>query len=135
VQPGEPSEEERARIDQLAIDAVVEAERALGRIPTVMPHFHPGYDIESLDPKTGRLLFLEVKGKTKGVNTVTVSRNQILYALNKPDDFILAIVEVDGDSASEPLYVRCPFEHEPDFATASVNFDLKKLLARAEKAQ
>jgi hypothetical protein len=66
---------------------------------------------------------------------VTVSRSQILCALNKPDDFILAIVEVDRDSTSEPVYVRRPFEHEPDFATASVNFDLKKLLARAEKAR
>ena len=43
---------------------------------------------ESLDPETGRLLLIEVKGKTKGMETVTVSHNQILYALNKPDDFI-----------------------------------------------
>ncbi len=130
---GPPSEEERSRVDQLAVDAVMASERALGNVPTVMPHFHPGYDIESLDPKTGRLRFIEVKGKTKGVTAVTVSRSQILYALNKPDDFILAIVEVDGDEASAPWYVWHPFEHEPDFATTSVNFDLKKLLAKAEK--
>lgn len=128
---GRPSEGERSLIDQLAIDAVVAAERALGYIPTVMPHFYPGYDIESLDPQTGRLRFIEVKGKAKGVGTVTVSRSQILYALNKPDDFILAIVEVDGEEAAIPWYVRRPFEHEPDFATTSVNFDLKKLLAQA----
>src|SRR2546422_4375402 len=29
--------------------------------------------------------------------SVTVTRNEILTALNKPDDFFLAIVEVDGD--------------------------------------
>ena len=52
-----------------------------------------GYDIESAMPGTGRLRFLEVKGRVTGADSITVTRNEILYALNKPDDFILAIVE------------------------------------------
>lgn len=32
-------------------------------------------------------------------DTVTFTKNEILYSLNRPEDFILAIVEfIDGDS-------------------------------------
>ena len=44
-------------------------------------------------PGTGRLRFIEVKGRVAGADTITVTKNEILYSLNKPDDFILAIVE------------------------------------------
>jgi hypothetical protein len=64
--------------------------------------------------------------------TITVTRNEILYSLNKPDDFILAIVELfDGDS-HRTHYVRRPFQREPDFGVTSVNYDFTELLARAE---
>ena len=63
-----------------------------------------GYDIESRDPGTGKLRFIEVKGRVAGAATITVTRNEILYSLNKPDDFILAIVEfLDGRHAPRPL--------------------------------
>jgi hypothetical protein len=61
---------------------------------------------------------------------VTVTKNEILTALNKPEDFILALVEVDGDRAT-PRYVREPFGREPDFGVTSVNYDLDALLAKA----
>lgn len=50
---------------------------------------------------------------------------------SKPEDFILAIVAFDGDAHSVH-YIRKPFRAEPDFAAASVNYDLSKLLAMAE---
>lgn len=126
------SQTDRERIDRLAVDAVMEAERTLGREPTEMPHHNPGYDIESKDPKTNRLLFIEVKGKSTEATTVTVSKTQIFTAFNKPDSFILAIVEVDGDTAKEPRYIREPFKKEPDFGVTSVNYNLSELLARSE---
>ena len=130
--PVVPSQTDRERIDRLAVDAVMEAERRLGREPTEMPHQNPGYDIESKDPHTNKLLFIEVKGKSTDATIVTVSKTQILTAFNKPDSFILAIVEVDGDTAKEPRYIRQPFEKEPDFSATSINYDLNKLLARSE---
>jgi hypothetical protein len=130
--PDEPDQRERERIDRLAMDAVMEKERRLGRKPCRMPHDNPGYDIESAEQENGHLLFIEVKGKAAGSTTVTVSRTQVLTALNKPDDFILAIVEVDGESVSEPRYIRRPFQKEPDFGVTSINYDLKQLLAQAE---
>ena len=126
------SQTDRERIDKLAVTAVMEAERKLGREPTEMPHHNPGYDIESKDPNTNQLVFIEVKGKSTDATTVTVSKTQIFTAFNKPENFILAIVEVDGDTAKEPRYIRRPFEKEPDFGVTSVNYNLNKLLARAE---
>jgi hypothetical protein len=64
--------------------------------------------------------------------TITVTRNEILYSLNKPDDFILAIVEFTGEDSHQPHYLRQPFQREPDFGVTSVNYDFAELLARAE---
>ena len=127
-----PSQTDRGRIDRLAVNAVMEAELKLGRDPKEMPHHNPGYDIESKDPDTNELLFIEVKGKSADSTTVTVSKTQIFTAFNKPDSFILAIVEVDGDTTKEPRYIRKPFQKEPDFNATSINYDLNKLLARSE---
>ena len=126
------SQADRERTDRLAVAAVMEAERKLGREPTEMPHHHPGYDIESKDPNTNQLLFIEVKGKSPNAPTVTVSKTQIFTAFNKPDSFILAIVDVDGETAKEPRYIRQPFQKEPDFGVTSVNYNLSELLNRAE---
>jgi hypothetical protein len=123
---------ETARVEQAAMAAVMEAERRLGYQPRDVSADNCGYDIESKVPGTGRLRFIEVKGRAAGADTVTVTRNEILTALNKPDEFILAIVEVDGDSAI-PRYVHRPFQKEPDFAAASVNYRLREILAESEK--
>lgn len=56
-----------------------------------------------------------------------------MTALNKPEDFILAIVEIDGETAREPRYIHYPFSREPDFGATSVNYDLADLLMRAER--
>ena len=88
-----------------------------------------GYDVESRITGTGKLRFLEVKGRAIGADSVTITRNEIMTALNKPDDFILAIVTVNGDSA-DARYVRVPFQREPDFAVTSVNYKLADLLQR-----
>jgi hypothetical protein len=111
--------------------AVLDAERRLGYDPRDVSDQKCGYDIESAVPGTGQLRFLEVKGRVAGARTVTVTKNEILTALNKPEEFILALVEVDGASAV-PRYVRRPFQREPDFNATSVNYDIQQLLLRAE---
>ncbi len=110
---------------------VMQAERALGFDPTDREFEKLGYDIESRVPGTGKLRFLEVKGRVTGAATVTVTKNEILYSLNKPDDFILAIVEFRDDDTHRVHYVRRPFQREPDFGVTSVNYDFAELLARA----
>lgn len=81
-------------------------------------------------PGTGLMERREVKGRAADADTVTVTKNEILTGLNKPDEFILAIVEVDGQ-AGQPRYVRRPFTNEPDFELTSANYKLRELLARS----
>jgi hypothetical protein len=114
------------------MQAVIMAELDLGNDPRDVSRHNLGYDVESKDRDTGRLRMIEVKGRVKGATTVTITRNEILTALNKPEDFILALVEVDGDHAAQPRYVRRPFDKKPGFTEVSVNHDLKKLLDLSE---
>lgn len=114
---------------------IMKIERSLGFEPVDHETDKLGYDIESRVTGTGKLRFLEVKGRVTGAPTITVTRNEILYSLNKPDDFILAIVEfLDGDS-HRVHYVRQLFQREPDFGVTSVNYDFVELLARAKVIQ
>jgi SNF2 family DNA or RNA helicase len=111
---------------------IMDIERKLGFEPVDREHEKLGYDVESRVPGTGKLRFLEVKGRVSGADTITVTKNEILYSLNKPDNFVLAIVEFLGDGAHRAHYVRRPFQREPDFGVTSVNYDFSDLLARAE---
>ena len=110
---------------------VMEIERRLGFEPTDRELDKLGYDIESRVPGTGKLRFIEVKGRVAGASTITVTRNEILYSLNKPEDFILAIVEFTDEANHRLHYLRQPFQREPDFGVTSVNYDFAELLARA----
>ena len=120
------------RAETLAMQAVMVVERQLGFVPRDVHKENRGYDIESAIPGTGCLRFIEVKGRAQGAPTVTVTKNEILTALNKPDEFILAVVELDGDKTI-PRYVRKPFGREPDFGVTSVNYKLSELIAKAEE--
>ncbi len=62
---------------------IMEVERRLGFDPTDRELEKLGYDIESRVPGTGKLRFIEVKGRVSTADTVTVTRNEILYSLNK----------------------------------------------------
>jgi hypothetical protein len=129
---GAPNKE----VERLAMEAVMAYERAEGFEPRDVSKENRGYDVESRYPanhaKSGQLRFIEVKGRVADAETVTVTKNEILTALNKPEDYILALVFIGANGAAKPLYLSKPFEQEPDFATASVNFKLKDLMARME---
>ena len=112
--------------------AVMAIEKELGFHPVDREKDKLGYDIESHVPGTGALRFIEVKGRVRGAETITVTKNEILYSLNKPDDFILAIVEFHDEQQHNVYYVRKPFQREPDFGVTSVNYDFAELLNRAE---
>ncbi len=115
---------------------IMEIERSLGFEPVDRELDKLGYDIESRVPKTGELRFLEVKGRVSGADTITVTKNEILYSFNKPDHFILAIVEFLDDSRQRVHYVRRPFDRTgitTDFNGASVNFSFAALMDRGEE--
>ena len=112
---------------------IMDIERRLGFEPTDREFEKLGYDIESRIPGSGKLRFIEVKGRVSGAPTITVTRNEILYSLNKPDDFILAIVEFLDEMNHKVHYLRQPFQREPDFCANSVNYDFAELIERAEQ--
>jgi hypothetical protein len=121
----------RAEVERLAMEVVVSVERALGFEPRDVSAENLGYDVESAIPNSGRLRFIEVKGRNAEAPTVTITKNEILTALNKPDDFILALVPVSLGAEPAVRYLRRPFVKEPDFGATSVNYDFDDLLARA----
>ena len=69
-----------------------------------------GWDLTSYPPavdgKQPEPRHIEVKGRVKGASTVTVTRNEILYALNQADKFLLAIVLVLSGVANFSQPVR-----------------------------
>ena len=130
---------ETKRVEMFAMNAVIAAEKKLGYEPKDVSSLKCGYDIESRIPETGALRFIEVKGRIEGAETVTVTKNEIITALNKPDNYILALVEVptseeltEGND-SNVYYLRQPFKKEPDFGVTSVNYNLKELKKRSHK--
>ncbi|MDF2627289.1 MAG: ATP-dependent helicase, box family [Symbiobacteriaceae bacterium] len=126
----------RRRVEQIAMKAVMDAERALGNDVKDVSDQKCGWDVTSIPPAVDGKLppsrHIEVKGRAKGQTTITVTRNEVLCGLNQSDKFILAIVLVDGDTFEGPFYVRRPFTQEPEATETSKNLDLALLLARSE---
>jgi hypothetical protein len=60
---------------------------------------------------------------------VIVTKNEIIASLNTPEAFVLAIVQVDGGFAREPVYVRRFFKRELGFAETAVVFNVNDLLS------
>ncbi len=131
--PQELGAKETKRIELAAMDAVMVAERAMGYEPRDVSAENRGYDIESRDPTTGSLRFVEVKGRAEGATTVTVTRNEVLTCLNAANRYWLAVVEVDGE-ARQPAYLQAPFAVEPDFAATSINYSIAKLAGSKRQA-
>ena len=125
----------RKRVEQIAMQAVMQLEQSLGHDVKDVSAEKCGWDITSQPPKTDKHLALarhiEVKGRSKGQSTITVSRNEIIYGLNQTEQFILAIVIVEGESYAGPYYLTNPFKQEPDFGVASINYDLEELLSKS----
>jgi SNF2 family DNA or RNA helicase len=119
----------RAEIERLAMDSVMAAERALGNEPRDVSAEKKGWDIDSRDPRSGHLRFIEVKGRHVDGDVVMLSKNELLASLNSPDAFILAIVRVHAGFAHMPVYVRRFFQRELGFAETAVAFDMRDLLS------
>ena len=89
---------------EIAMEAVMHAERDLGNYPVDVSEQNLGYDIESRDAN-GHLRFIEVKGRIINLPTVALSPNEIRTARKYRTQYILAIVEVDIGKPQEPRYL------------------------------
>ena len=128
----------RARSEAISMQAIREIEEAAGCRVEDVAAAKCGWDLTSYPPpivgKQADAKHIEVKGRAASADTVTVTRNEMLYALNQSDKFILAIVLINEDeSVNSVHYLKKPFDSEPPWGTASINFNLKDLLQRGDK--
>jgi superfamily II DNA or RNA helicase len=104
-----PTKDTRA-VERRGVDAVLAAERTLGREPEEMPPNNPGYDVRS-QQADGHDLHLEVKARVLGAEDFTITYNEVLHAKNAAPRYRLALVSVhpDGPQHDELRYLESPF--------------------------
>lgn len=118
----------RKAVERRGIDAVLAAERALGRRPVEQASNNPGFDV--LSHRRGEVnLRIEVKARIVGAETFTVTRTEVLLALNAAPNHRLALVSVhpDGLHLDQVRYISDVFAGaEPtwlnDFGIVSQTF-------------
>lgn len=109
----------RRAVERRGVDAAIAAERSLGRIPEEQAQNNPGFDILS-HAKGGPGIRIEVKARIEGADTFTITRTEVLTALNAAPDHRLALVRVSAGGAQydEVRYVGNAFEGvEPAWLT------------------
>lgn len=134
TEPNDYGTEGRVVVERLAMEAVFDAEKAMGREPRdVHTQRGIGYDIESKDPKSGELFFIEVKGRAAHADQVSLTRTEILCALNEPEKFRLAVVRINDGAAEKPVYVMNYDYGQPGFEQTSATYPLNSILAQGRK--
>jgi SNF2 family DNA or RNA helicase len=119
----------RDTVEETAMQAVMDKERTIGNTPEDVSMKNLGWDIESRNESSGELRLIEVKGRSIQQSTITVTKNEILKALNNPEHFLLAVVLVESENSyAGPYYVHRPFTSEPDWHSTSVNYNLQSLI-------
>lgn len=131
----QPPQAAKKAIENRAMAAVTAIEQRLGNLVTDVSAENCGWDLTSTPPATADGTIppsrhIEVKGRDITATTVTVTRNELLSALNQGTRYILAIVQIDGPN-TKTHYLASPFTKEPEITAASINYDLKNLLKNA----
>lgn len=117
-----------AEVDRRAVDAVLAAERALGRVPTEMPHNNPGFDVSSRWPDSSRpSVIIEVKGRIAGAKDFVITHREVLTAKNTGEDHRLALVEVSPEGPEHDR-ARYLVDHFRDYAGADRDFGVTKVV-------
>ncbi len=127
---------DKMETDRRAVAAVLAAERTLGRNPEAQVHNNPGFDILSIDHKTGIHYFIEVKGHLPQTTEISVSAQQVQKAKANPDRWRLAVASVPTDPDVEPAvrYLLEPFRDTVmHFAQTKVPLNVANLIATASE--
>ena len=114
---------ETKAVERRGVDAVLAAERGLGRDPLEMPFNNKGFDISSVGPD-GHTVTIEVKARIAGAEDFFVTHNEVLTGKNAQPRYRLALVRVDprGPQHDELRYVADPFRRTElgDFAATGI---------------
>jgi hypothetical protein len=104
--------------DEGAMLAAVRYEVAAGRLPDVMPHNHPGFDIKSRNAAGELERLIEVKGIAGSWDgsAVRLSGVQFDHAAEHADTYWVYVVEFAQDFGKQRLFaIRDPFAHTDHF--------------------
>ena len=107
----------RTALDQAGVQAVLEYERKVGRVPTEMPHTNPGFDIESRD-KFGQIVrYIEVKstGDIWGERGVALSDVQYNLARVQTEQYWLYVVVRPSHPDCEIYRIQNPADHISEY--------------------
>lgn len=102
---------ETKAVERRAVEAVLAAERQLGRDPIEQAFNNKGFDILSIEPD-GHAMTIEVKGRIAGAEDFFITHNEVLTGKNAQPRYRLALVRVspNGPDHDEVRYVANPFE-------------------------
>ena len=120
--------------ERIAVDAVMAIERDLGREPEEQDHFNPGYDILSKDPITGDLLLHRGQGpRRRCADRHGHANGDPARGSTRATDSSWRSSRSRMERPAGVHYLADPFQGEPEayFDMTSVNYDWKKLIAKA----
>lgn len=124
---------ETREVERRGVDAVLAAERRLGRRPVEQAHNNPGFDVLSHQPD-GTTLRIEVKARLDGADDFFISHNEVLTGKNAAPRYRLALVRVDPRGAvhDELRYLDDPFATTTfgDFDATGLRGDWAKMWTR-----
>ena len=98
-----PEDEDlRREVEERAVEFVMRIERSEGRMPEIVPD-REHYDIRSVDPSTGEIRIIEVKGHLKNEIHAELTHHEAELAERERDRYWLYIVyDIGGD----PKFLR-----------------------------
>lgn len=102
----------RQELGELGETEVLNDLQSKGYAVKRMPANNKGYDIEAINPDTGEVLYIEVKGEsfnwTNSEKGVGITREQFRFGQEKRESFYLAVVENLRDSPRRIYYIQDP---------------------------
>ena len=113
----EGSNEHQQTIEKISSAIVAEYETKQGRVIDELYGNNPGYDLESYDPQTEKISYIEVKGTRGelGATGVSVSKTQFRTAQKHGSDYWLYIVEHVGSGKEKIYRIKNPALKVTDF--------------------
>jgi superfamily II DNA or RNA helicase len=107
--PEEIPEEVRREIERRAVEIVVDIEKAEGRLPILMPETEH-YDVRSIDPVTGEIRMIEVKGHRGQEIFAELTEDEAEFAAKEKGRYWLYIIYDIGGEKPKFLRFQNPLE-------------------------
>ena len=108
---------QRNEVDEAGIQHVEKYEKQQGRSPKIMPHHHPGYDIESKDKRGDVVRYIEVKSLSDQwlIGNAVLSKKQFEKAAELGEKYWLYVVETAQEENAQLYCIQNPANRVDQF--------------------